>query len=261
MKNQTPHADPDVRQERQGSRALRRRPRRPRPEPPGPSRVAGRLHQVVDAERPHRRQAHQPRPRSVSCRDARHGPRAGARERPRHRRRPRPARRLPPWGPDLRAGAGDRHRHPLRELEGPLQLGAPVARHPYDLRVPPHRVQAGRRGDHRRRHGDPHADLVVEARHGQAHPAAHRRRDEVGRRAGPPGGQPRRGRAGRGAAEERRGPEAPAGAAARRSRTPPRRRARPRFAYIEDHRPNMHGLGALVKLADPSRSLAQPTAR
>ena len=76
---QTPHADPYVRQERQDSRALGRRPR-PRSEPPGPSRRPRWLHQVVDAERPHRRQAHEPRPRPLSRRH-RHGSRAGPRER------------------------------------------------------------------------------------------------------------------------------------------------------------------------------------
>ena len=48
---------------------------------------------------------------------------------PRRRRRPRPAPWLPLRRADLRAGAGDRHRHPRPELEGPLPVrstsGAP----------------------------------------------------------------------------------------------------------------------------------------
>ena len=92
--DQTPHhAVRHLRQDRQRPRPVRRRTRRPQPESPRPARLPQPRRQVLDAERPHRRQTHQPRPRPIPRRDPRPGPPAGAGERPGHRGGPRPRRR------------------------------------------------------------------------------------------------------------------------------------------------------------------------
>ena len=217
MKNSTPHALRHLRQERQRARPLRRRPRRPRPRPSGQARHPRRPQQVLDPERAHRRPAHQPRARPIPRHHPRHGPRARARQRPRDRPRPRPAAHGE-VRPHLRRGAGDRHRDPRGELEGPQGLRVPVALQHAQLRPAASCAQARRRGHHRRRHGRALAHLVEQARDRPAASPAHRRGHEVGHRAGAAHGQPRRRGDLRRAAEEHCGAQAPAGPAARRGR-------------------------------------------
>ena len=141
-----------------------------------------------DAVRPHRRQAHQPRPRALSRRHARQGPRAGAGERPCHRRRPRPPRRLAP-----------RRADPSRQaLETVIAIHAQNWK---DRSSSEHQWRATLTTYAFPRIGSKRVDEVTTAdvmailtpiwssKHVTAkrNPPAHRRRDEVGRRAGPPG--------------------------------------------------------------------------
>ena len=92
---------------------------------------------------------------------------------------------------------------PHRELEERPKR-EPVARQHARLRSAASRTQARRRRDHRRRHGGAAADLVHQARDRPPGPPAHRRGDEVGRRARVPGRQPGGRRDLRGAAEDPR---------------------------------------------------------
>ena len=141
-----------LRQHRQRPRPVRGRARRSWPQPARQTGNPRRLLQVLGPEDTPRRQRRQRRPRRLPRRHPRPRAADGARQRADRLRGPRPARPDRPR-PDLRAGRGNRHRDPRRELEGRRQVRRPVARQPARLRRAEDRQQTRGPHDHRRRHG------------------------------------------------------------------------------------------------------------
>ena len=160
----TQHAVRHLRQDHQRPGPLRRRTRRARTEPPCESRTARPRHQVLDAERPHWRPAHQRRPRPLPCRHPRSGPPEGAGERAGHRRGPRSPAPLGPKRADLRGSRREGDRDPRPELEARRPHRERLARHAARLHAAPARRHACRRHHRQGRHGRAAADLDRQGR-------------------------------------------------------------------------------------------------